>query len=843
MSLRVAARFAARELRGGLKGFRVFLGCVILGVAAIAAVGTVRESISEGLSQEGARLLGGDAEIELTYRFATDEERAWIDNAAVESSEIVDFRSMATAHDEAGEEVRGLTQVKSVDGAYPLVGEVELAPEMPLDAALSGADGLPGAVVHPLLLNRLELDVGDIMRLGTQDFVVMAALQSEPDNVTAGFALGPRTIVATDALANSGLLAPGTLFTTRYRLDLPPGTDLAATQREAEIALEDSGLRWSDARNGAPGAAEFVDRLGAFLVLVGLSGLAVGGVGISAALRGYLAGKTEVIATLRTLGASQRVIFMTYFLQVGALAVLGILLGLLLGVCLPIALAPVIEARLPVPAVFSAYPRPMAEAALYSVLTVLIFTLWPLARARDVRAAALYRDALNQARAMPAPIFLVWTVVLLLALILTATFFSGTLWLTLWTAGGILGALFMLTLAAFAIRALSAFLRPRMRGRPALGWALAAIGGPGSTAAPVVLSLGLGLSVLAAVGQIDQNLRGAIERDLPDQAPSFFFVDIQKDQMPGFMARMEGDEGVTRIDQAPMLRGIITRINGEPAVDVAGNHWVLEGDRGVTYAAGQPDRETLTEGDWWSEDYTGEPLVSFSAEEGEEMGLKLGDQLTVNILGRDVTARVSSFRAVDFSTAGMGFILVMNEAALAGAPHTFLATVYSDQEAEAAIFNDVTKAYPNVTAVRVRDAIEQFSGLLAGLASATAWGAAITLLTGFLVLIGAAAADQRSRSYEAAILKTLGATRARILAGLTLRAGLLGAAAGSVALAAGVGGAWAGSHFIMETSFEVAWGPAIGVVFGGALISLLAGLGFALGPMSAKPARVLRSAD
>ncbi|MEO0783580.1 MAG: drug:proton antiporter, partial [Pseudomonadota bacterium] len=179
MSLRVAARFAARELRGGLKGFRVFLGCVILGVAAIAAVGTVRESISEGLSQEGARLLGGDAEIELTYRFATDEERAWIDNAAVESSEIVDFRSMATASGEAGEQVRGLTQVKSVDGAYPLVGEVELAPDMPLDAALSGADGLPGAVVHPLLLNRLELDVGDIMRLGTQDFVVMAALQSE----------------------------------------------------------------------------------------------------------------------------------------------------------------------------------------------------------------------------------------------------------------------------------------------------------------------------------------------------------------------------------------------------------------------------------------------------------------------------------------------------------------------------------------------------------------------------------------------------------------------------------------------------------------------------------------
>jgi putative ABC transport system permease protein len=838
MSLRIAARFAARELRGGLRGFRVFLGCVILGVAAIAAVGTVRESIAEGLSQEGARLLGGDAEIELTYRFATQDERAWMDQAATGWSEIVDFRSMAVAGD-----ARALTQVKAVDDAYPLVGQVELSPDMDLSDALSGDAGLPGAILHPLLVDRLDLELGDTIRLGTQDFRLMAELVSEPDNVAAGFGLGPRTIVATEALADSGLLAPGTLFATKYRLDLPVGADLASVQADAENTLQDSGLRWSDARNGAPGAAQFVDRLGAFLVLVGLSGLAVGGVGISAALRGYLAGKTQVIATLRTLGASQRVVFLTYFLQVGALAVLGIALGLALGVGLPALLAPVIEARLPVPAVFGMYPAPMFEAALYSVLTVLIFTLWPLARARDVRAAALYRDALGQARAFPAPIFIAWTFVLFGFLLVAATYFSGTFWLTLWTAGGILGSLILLAIAAFCIRSLSRGLRPRTRGRPALSWALAAIGGPGSTAGPVVLSLGLGLSVLAAVGQIDQNLRGAIERDLPSQAPSFFFVDIQKDQMPGFMARMDEDEGVTRVDQAPMLRGIITRINDQPAADVAGNHWVLEGDRGVTYAAGKPDRETLTDGEWWPEDYSGEPLVSFAAEEAAEMGLELGDILTVNILGRDVTARLASFREVDFSTAGMGFILVMNEAALAGAPHTFLATVYSDAASEAGIFNDIAEAYPNVTAVRVRDAIEQFSGLLAGLASATAWGAAITLLTGFLVLIGAAAADQRSRSYEAAILKTLGATRLRILTGLTLRAGLLGAAAGAVALAAGIGGGWAVSRYIMETSFEVAWGPAVAVVGGGALISLLAGLGFALGPMSAKPARVLRSAD
>uniref|UniRef100_UPI003BAD0B6A ABC transporter permease n=1 Tax=Roseovarius sp. TaxID=1486281 RepID=UPI003BAD0B6A len=303
------------------------------------------------------------------------------------------------------------------------------------------------------------------------------------------------------------------------------------------------------------------------------------------------------------------------------------------------------------------------------------------------------------------------------------------------------------------------------------------------------------------------------------------------------------DPGVSRIDNAPMLRGILSRINGRPASEVAGEHWVVQGDRGITYADALPSRTTITAGDWWGEGYEGAPQVSFAAEEAAEMGLKLGDEITVNILGRDITATLTSFREVDFSTAGMGFIMVMNQAALEAAPHTFIATVYADEAAEAAIFRDLSDSYPNITAIRVRDAIDQVSDLLAGLASATAWGAAATLLTGFLVLIGAAAADQRSRSYEAAILKTLGATRARILAGLTLRSGLLGMAAGLVALFAGIAGGWAVSHYIMDTGFEIAWGPAVLIVAGGAVISLLAGLAFALGPVSAKPARVLRAQD
>jgi putative ABC transport system permease protein len=360
---------------------------------------------------------------------------------------------------------------------------------------------------------------------------------------------------------------------------------------------------------------------------------------------------------------------------------------------------------------------------------------------------------------------------------------------------------------------------------------------------PALLSLGLGLSVLAAIGQIDQNLRGAIARDLPEQAPSYFFLDIQKDQMPAFRARLDGDPAVDRIQAAPMLRGIISRINGQPAREVAGDHWVLRGDRGVSYAGALPESTRLVAGDWWGPDYTGPPQVSFAADEAREMGLELGDEITVNILGRPVTARLTSLREVDFSTAGMGFIMVMNPAALEAAPHSFIATVYADKAAEPAILRDITAELPNVTAIRVRDAIARVAGILEGLAAATAWGAAATLLTGLLVLIGAAAADQGTRVHEAAVLKTLGATRGRILLSLALRAALLGAAAGAVALAAGVGGAWAVSRYVMETDFAVAWASALAVVAGGAAISLLAGLAFAWGPLAARPARVLRARE
>lgn len=836
MSWSLAARLARRELRGGIRGFRIFLACLALGVAAIAAVGMVRSAIEAGLDGQGAILLGGDAEMEFTYRFADADERTWMGQTAARVAETVDFRSMIVVGAE-----RGLTQVKAVDAAYPLYGAVQLDPPLPLAEALAPVDGVPGAVVDPVLIDRLGLTVGDQFTLGAQSFRLSAALLRVPDSTGGGFSLGPPMIVQTADLAESGLLVPGSLFETKYKLALPPTADLAQLEAAAEARFADKGLRWSDSREAAPGVQRFVDRMGSFLVLVGLAGLAVGGVGVSSAVRAYLEGKVPVIATLKTLGAEGGLIFRIYLIQIGILAGIGVALGLVLGALAPVLAGPLIAASLPFPVAFAIYPQPLVEAGFYGLLTALLFTLWPLARVEQLRAAALYRGAAQGGRIRPVMMGAIAG--LAVVLVGVAVLLSGVWTLALGTAGGVIGALLLLTLAALGLRRLARWAGRRVRGAVALRAALGAVGAERGETVSVVLSLGLGLSVLAAVGQIDANLRSAIDRDLPARAPAYFMVDIQNDQIAGFLDKVKADPAISRVESAPMLRAVITRINGRPAREVAGEHWVVRGDRGITYAATPPEGTQIVAGEWWPADYAGAPQVSFSAEEAAEIGLVLGDTITLNVLGRDITATVTSLREVDFATGGMGFVMTLNPAALVGAPHTHIATLYAPPQEEARILRDLAGTWPNITAIRVRDAIDRVTEALDAIATATAWAASAVLATGFVVLIGAAAAGERARVYEAAVLKVLGATRARILLSFALRAALMGAAAGIVAIAAGAIAGWAVMVWVMEVEYSFEPLSALAIVAGGVLATLLAGLAFALRPLSARPARVLRDAD
>ena len=833
----LAWRLALRELRGGLAGFRVLILCLALGVAAIAAVGLLRAAIQGGLADQGGVLLGGDAQMNFTYRFASDAEKAWMGDHALRVSEIVDFRSLAVA----GED-RALTQVKAVDDAWPLVGAVGLEVGT-LAQAFAPQGGVPGGVMEKILADRLGLKLGDRFKLGTQTFHLGAVLLREPDSATAGFGLGPRTLVRTADLAQSGLIAPGTLYETDYRLLLPAGADLDALQKAAEAAFRDKGMKWSDKRNAARGVERFVDSLGSFLILIGLAGLAVGGVGVASAVRAFMAARVGTIATLKVLGAEGALVLQVYLIQIAVICAVGVGLGLVLGAGGLIAGAPLLGKLMPFPVAFGLYPAPLLQAAFYGMVSGLLFALWPLAQAVRQRVTSLYRGTAE--RVWPKAAHLAWMAVLLTLFVGGAVWFSGNASLALGTLGGVFAALAVLAVAGLGVKHLarSAARLGFVTGRPALRWALAAMGGPRSEVQAVILSLGLGLSVLAVVGQIDANFRAAISRDLPAKAPSFFFMDIQDTQLGPFNTLMTGNSAITQVQTAPMLRGIVTQINGRNARDVVGDHWVVTGDRGITFSDSLPEGTTVTEGQWWPKDYTGPAQISFAATEAEEMHLKLGDQLSVNILGRDVDATITSFRKVDFSGAGMGFIMVINPAAVAGAPHSSIATVYASAEAEADILRQASNTFPNITAIAMKEAIARAAEALGAIATATVLAAGAVLVTGLVVLVGGAAAGVPARMREAAILRVLGATRGRVLASFALRSALMGGAAGVVAMGAGALGGWATLRLVMDLPYQFEAWSALSVILGGMLATLAAGVVFAWAPLSARPAAVLRQAE
>ena len=839
----IALKIAQRELTAALKdrlhGFRILMLCLIFGVASIATIGSLRGAIEAGLNSNGQVFLGGDAEIELTYRRASPQENDWMAQQSLQKSEIIDFRSMAVARDNSK---RILTQVKAVDAAYPLVGEILLSNGMGLPGALAGQNDLPGAVVAPALLRRLQLNLGDIMRLGEQEFVVMATLEKEPDNF-GNFALGPRSVVLAQDLEGSGLLSQGTIFSSKYRLILPNGADFDTVKALFDANWATAGGKWKDARNASPGAARAIDRLSTFLVLIGLSGLVVGGIGVSAAVRAFVAKKTGNIAVLKTLGATPRQIFWIYTLQIIAYTVVAVILGVLLGAVAPFLARPFLPESLSTVAVISVYPAALLEAATYGALAAAIFSIWPLAQTEQIRPANLFRGGTPQS--WPATRYIIVLVILLGGALWGAVQFSGSIAMTMWLLGGIsLALLFLALMAGLFKLILKRMVRGKsLQGRLALRAAVSAIASGTERAGPVVMGIGLGLAVLAAVGQIDGNLRNSMTKSLPDKAPSFFFLDIQSGQLEEFNQRLLDNTEVDRVETAPMLRGLVTQINNKPAAEVGGDHWVLRGDRGISYAAEMPEKTSLTAGQWWPANYSGPAQISFSAEAAEEIGISLGDSLTLNVLGRDITATITSLRDVDFSNAGMGFVILMNASALAGAPHSHIATVYAAEAAEIPILDELGQAFPNVTGIQIREAVLMVSGIVSSIASAASIGAIATLIAGFLILIGAASASSEQRAYETAILKTLGATHREVLVSFALRSAMVGALAASVALGAGLLGGWAVSNFVFESSFEVIWSNAALIILGGVGATLITGVLFAMGPLSQSAAAELRHRD
>jgi putative ABC transport system permease protein len=843
--LALVLRLAARDLRGGLRGFYVFILCIALGVMAIAGVGSVSASLTDGIARQGRVILGGDVAFSLIPREASAAERQFLQSQG-RLSVAATFRAMARTQDERS----ALVEIKAVDDSHPLYGTVALDPDQPLAAVLAQRNGAFGAAADPTLLARLDLEPGASIKVGQATIAIRAALTAEPDKLAGGIGFGPRLLISEDALRATGLLQPGSLVRWHYRLQLPESAstdaDVSRVVAAAAAAFPKAGWDVRTRTNASPSLEQDVERFTQYLTLVGLTALLVGGVGVGNAVKNHLDRKRTVIATMKSVGATGTDVFAIYLTQVVGLACIGALPGLAIGAALPFWITWAFGAVLPLPIAPALHAGQLTLALLYGVLTAVAFALWPLGRAHDVPVSTLFRDEIANDARWPRRSYMAATVLvvgMLAGLAVALAHDQRTAAIFVAAAGAVLVTLRLIAALLMRIARRLPHARSTM-----LRIAIANVYRPGALTTSVVLSLGLGLALLVTVIEIDGNLRRQFMGALPERAPAFFFIDIPAAEAARFDESIRLHAPGATLERVPMLRGRIVSANGvaaealKPAASAA---WVLQSDRGITYSNEVPAGSRVVEGEWWKPDDQGPPRVSFEKRVAEGLGLKLGDTVTVNVLGRLLTARIANLRALDWQSLGINFVMVFSPGTFRDAPHTDIATLTypggSTTAQEVALLKAMAGDFPSVTAVRVRDALDAVGQVVTNLVLGLRGATALTLVVALLVLGGALASGHQNRVHDAVVLKVLGASRGRLLAAYVLEYLLVGCATAVFGIAAGSAAAALVLTRVMNLSFGWLAGPAFGAAAGAIAATVLLGLVGTFAALGQKPAPVLRN--
>ncbi len=835
----LALRLALRELRGGVRGFRIFLACLAVGVAAIAAASSTAEAFRQGLSAQAREILGGDISISVQQRSFTAAERA-----AFERRGRVVYSAGTEAMAEAPSGDRRLVEIRGVGPGYPLAGQVRLQGVVGLGQALAvSPEGLPGAAVESALLDRLHLKLGDQFQVGDSAFVARALLLGEPDRLGRGFALGPRVLTSLAAVQTGGLMGPDSLHAETARIALPAGEDLGKAVAAVKADLNGHAVRIRDRGDAAPGARKLIDRLGYFLGFIGLASLLAGGLGVFGAVQAYLETRKNSIAVLKALGAEGPLVRNIYLIQIGVLAALGVAIGLVIGAAIPLLLGLFVENSLPVPALFAVYPKPLAKAALFGLLASAAFSLEPLARARATSPASLFRRDL--AARIGFSLEAVGAIVAGLGLAGLALATAPDVLMASIMIGGVVLALAILWgLGRLAVWA-AASGRGGARGAMRLG--LANLAGPRSAARTATPAIGLAIALLSAVVLIQSSLLDQVRAVAPKSAPAVVFTEIPRDRTQAFdaaVAAVIGPLTSEHYQRFPFVTGRITAIKGKPVDRRAireSERWAYDSDLSFSALGPAPTGSDIVAGAWWPADYAGLPKVAIDDKVADAGGLKVGDRLTLQVLGRDIEAQVAVLRRVDFGGFGPDFTVVLDPAALAGAPLRNVAIARMDPAHEQALTRALGRDFPAVNVISVREQLETAAALFDRLALAVRAAATVAAVAGLLVLAGSMAAGAQARAREAAMLKVLGAQRAQILTAYAVEYGAVGLIAGLAGVALGAAAAWPVVVKVFEARWAFDWGGIALLVGGAAGLTGIGGLLAALQALSKRPAPVLRA--
>lgn len=849
MTLRSWIALAAREFRGSAGRLTFFAACLSVGVGAVVAVAGVSRAIDRGVQDNARELLAADVSVE-SRRAVAPEVLAAID--ALDGARRAETRELPSVvsvpGDPAADPAPGsstLAEIKAVEGGYPFYGTLAVEPVRPL-ADLLADDAV---VVGPELLTRLDLAVGDDLRVGSLTFRIAGVVTEEPDRLGVSFTLGPRVFLSVAALEASGLVGTGSRVEHRVLVRLPDGAtpdDVEAAAARIRAAVADpSFVEVETYVEAQPSLRRGLARVDRFLGLVALISLLVGGIGVAQAVRAWIAGRLDAIAVLRAVGARPREVFALYLAQTAVLAALGSLVGSVLGALVARAVPVFLADLLPVEIEVGWQPAAMARGIALGVGVAVLFAAKPLA---DVLRVAPVRVLRRDADPLPvSPAVLVALVgTLALGVTAVAAIQAGSWWRGLQFAAGLAVAAAALAAGAWvAVRAVGA--TPRDLGSVALRHGLAALARPGAGTLGAVVALGLGVLTVLGMYLVQERLSAQLDADLPVNAPTAFLVDIQPHQWDDVRARLEA-AGAEDVDSVEVVMARLRAIDGVPVSelvpepgeneDAGRERWVLTREQRLTTMAELPDSNTLVEGSLWSVPDRDE--ISVEEEFARDLGVGVGSKLAFDVQGVPMELTVSSLRAVEWERFEINFFLVVEPGVLDGAPRFRVASARVPVGAERALQDRLAAAHPNVTFLRLREVLDKVVSILRQVGFGVRLLGAFTVLAGIAILGGAVSATAARRSREVALYKTLGMTRGQVVLAFAAEYALVGLVAGIIGTGGAVALAWAVTRFGFEIPW--AWSPvacALGVALSVSL-AVVAGLVASARALAVRPLAVLR---
>jgi putative ABC transport system permease protein len=849
--LRLLLAMAWRETRGSFRHFLFFLACIALGVGALVGVTGFSASLEQTIRKEARSLLAADVEVR-TNRPLDAAGLARLDALGERGIRLTTTREMVAMASNPTTGETQLVELKAVEAGYPFYGRLTAEPS----DAVALFDDRGAALAEQGLLIRLGVRVGERIRLGRTDVTIAGVITKEPDRIAGAFSLGPRLLISERTLTETALVQPGSRVRYRYLLKLPPGASAAGLAEELKSAFSSEGAEVNAYDTAQPRLSRFLTNLTTYVGLIGLIALLVGGIGVANSVQAFMKERLDTLAILKCVGADSRTLLTIYLLQTLLLGALGSLSGILLGLGVEGLLPGLMSGLLPVTVERSYALAPMARGVAMGMLTALLFALWPLLAIRRVPPARLFRREVSDEESMTTgggwiPSWDRWQWIAALCIV------AALAGLLLWQIGSLrIGVVFIgvlaLSLLALAggARGIVALVRSMAPRSLVLRQGLANLYRPGSQAATAILSVGIGVTVIVAIVVVEASLMRQIRDNLPTEAPSFFFIDIQRDQREPF-ARFFADRHL-QAELTPIARARLQAV-GEQTVSAMSASGGLEGRRDawyfqreyvVTVQASLPKGNRVVAGRWWDDGAARErPLVSIEQEAAHHLGVTVGSTLTFDLQGRLVTATVASLREVNWGSLTTNFFVIFSPGALDETAMTAIATVRTppdDLAGDLAIQRAVVAAFPNVTAINIRHVLDAIGSVLTRLARVVRLMALFTVTAGLLVLAGAIATSRYRRLREAVILKTLGATRGVIVRIFAVEYACLGATAGAIGAALASLLAFVLLHFFLELPWSVEPVRLSSGLLGATLLTLLTGFLASYRLLGRKPLAVLR---